>query len=193
MPQSRFCTPSISGQVVTTIVVAQTSAVRKGRRIQKLTVMRMPMNSTASVVRTISAYVPGLIGAALHPLPLHREPLRPVEQGPGSLAEVLLLRPLQDVFAQIHKLGGCPRLESGCCRSAFGEETGKDFGDQLLIEDIGKVEDPAADFGGTGSGFAAEMVLCRGQGFSDPDLHVDKTLGRLIGNIVFAHSALEES
>ena len=53
-PLSRFCTPSMSGHVVTTIMVAQTSAVRKGRSIQKLAVMRMPMKSTARVVRAMS-------------------------------------------------------------------------------------------------------------------------------------------
>jgi len=42
------------GHVVTTIMVAQTSAVRNGCSIQKLAAVRMPMKSTARVVRAMS-------------------------------------------------------------------------------------------------------------------------------------------
>ncbi len=54
LPQSRACTPSMSGQVATTIMTAHNKEGRKGLKIQKLPTMRIPINSTASVVRVRS-------------------------------------------------------------------------------------------------------------------------------------------
>ena len=44
----------ISGQVATTIIAAQISAGRKGRRIQKLPPIIIPITSTMSTMRVMS-------------------------------------------------------------------------------------------------------------------------------------------
>jgi len=54
LPHNRACTLSMSGQVEITIMVAQTRAVTKGCRIQKLAAMRMPMKSSANAERVRS-------------------------------------------------------------------------------------------------------------------------------------------
>ncbi len=53
-PENRASSLSRIGHVATTIIVAQTIEVMKGRSIQMLAVIRMPMNTTASVVRVTS-------------------------------------------------------------------------------------------------------------------------------------------
>ena len=60
---SRACTQSISCQVATTIMVAQTTAGRNGRKIQNDAAMSAAMNSTASVVRVRSRCKSGMTGS----------------------------------------------------------------------------------------------------------------------------------
>ena len=60
LPRRRAWSPSRAGHVVTTIMVAQRMATRKGRRIQKLAAMSVPIKSTASVVRVTSIDLPPL-------------------------------------------------------------------------------------------------------------------------------------
>ena len=55
LPQSLSWRLSKSGQVATTIVVAQINAVMKGRTTQKLAKISRLMNITASVVRVTSS------------------------------------------------------------------------------------------------------------------------------------------
>ena len=54
LPQSRFCSLRKNGQVAMTIMVAHNNDERNGRMIQKHAAIKMPMNSTASVVRVNS-------------------------------------------------------------------------------------------------------------------------------------------
>ena len=54
LPQSRACSLRKNGQVAMTIMAAHSSDVRNGRMIQKHAAIRMPMNSTASVMRVRS-------------------------------------------------------------------------------------------------------------------------------------------
>ena len=53
-PQRIFWSLRRTGHVATTMIVAQIMDVRKGRSIQKLAAIRIPMNSTASIVRVMS-------------------------------------------------------------------------------------------------------------------------------------------
>jgi hypothetical protein len=54
LPPNRSWSFSRIGHVVTTIVVAQRAATRKGTRIQNVATMSVPMKSTASVARVTS-------------------------------------------------------------------------------------------------------------------------------------------
>ena len=54
LPQSRVCSLRKYGQVAMTIMAAHSSDERNGRMTQKHAAIRMPMNSTASVVRVRS-------------------------------------------------------------------------------------------------------------------------------------------
>ncbi len=56
LPHSRRCTIRISGQVAMVIMVAHTSAGRKGRSTMKHEMMRMLRNSTPSVVLAKSTF-----------------------------------------------------------------------------------------------------------------------------------------
>jgi hypothetical protein len=51
LPQSRACNFKKNGQVAMTTIAAQISGDKNGRTTQKQAAMRMPMNSTARVVR----------------------------------------------------------------------------------------------------------------------------------------------
>ena len=53
-PHSIACTRSMSGHVATTIMVAQITAGRNGRKIQNEVAMSPTMQSTASIVRVRS-------------------------------------------------------------------------------------------------------------------------------------------
>ena len=53
-PPAAFWTFSISGQVATTIIVAQIRAPRNGCRIHRLETIISPMNSTTSTMRATS-------------------------------------------------------------------------------------------------------------------------------------------
>src|SRR5262249_1872569 len=53
-PHSTDCARTSSGHVATTIMIAQTTAGRNGRKIQKLATIMPPMNSTPSVTRARS-------------------------------------------------------------------------------------------------------------------------------------------
>ena len=55
LPQSRACAATISGQVDTTIIVAQMVAARNGRRIQNVAKIIPPRNSTARTMRARSS------------------------------------------------------------------------------------------------------------------------------------------
>ena len=55
------CTHNNSGQVATTIVVAQISAPRNGRSVQKLPASRSPMKSTRSMIRVTSTDAAGFM------------------------------------------------------------------------------------------------------------------------------------
>src|SRR4051794_31183210 len=72
-PPARCCRPSSSGQVATTIMIAQISAPRNGRRIQKDAAISPPMNSTVSTerVRSLRGSFTTARCSPLHPATRH--------------------------------------------------------------------------------------------------------------------------